>query len=67
MTKSLKVQEAAVRAALEEGGTLDSIANDHPDLADGVRHVREEQERKKAPKPRGSGSVRATYLTPPRL
>lgn len=67
MSLSPKMQKAAVEAALEEGKTLDSVETDSPELADGVQLIRDEQARKKAPKPRGSGSMMPTYLTVPRI
>lgn len=67
MTMSLKMQVAAVEAAASEGKALDAIETEHPELAEGVKAVRNEQERKQAPKRKGSGSMRAVYLTPPRI
>ena len=67
MTMSVPMQTAAVEAALKEGKNLDTIGEEHPELAEGVKAVREEQERKQAPKRKGSGSMRAVYLTPPRI
>ena len=67
MTMSLPMQTAAVEAAIKEGKNLDKISEEHPELADGVKAVRDEQERKQAPKRKGSGSMQAVYLTPPRI
>jgi hypothetical protein len=61
------MQKAAVEAALEEGKSLEAIETDNPDLAAGVQLVKDEQERKKAPKPRGSGSTMPRYLRVPRI
>ena len=54
---SLKMQVAAVKAAREEGKSLEDIEKAHPELKDGIASIRGEHVT--PPAPRRSGSNRA--------
>lgn len=66
---SVPMQAAAVRVALAEKMSLDDIEKKHPELAEGVALVREEQAPTTRPRTRrGSGSMSPVGVArPPRL
>lgn len=64
---SLKMQVAAVKAAREEGKSLDDIEKAHPELKDGVASVRGEYVAPPTPRRSGSGKAYSSMSQRPTL